>query len=361
MTVLDRMWYGNTVQAWVIALVLAVAVMAALYVLRQIAVRRLSAIARRTATDLDELIVDLARRTRSGFMLAVAVYLAALTLTLPRAADRVLGIVAAIAALFQLALWGNSGIGFGVNRYVQRRMEQDPASATTVAALSFVGKALLWAIILLVALDNIGVDITALLTGLGVGGIAVALALQNVLGDLFAAFSIALDKPFRIGDFIIVGDLLGTVEHIGLKTTRLRSLSGEQIVFSNADLLTSRIRNFKQMYERRVTFTLGVAYETPLEKLQAIPRMVRQIVEAQPQTRFDRAHFKAYGDFSLNFEVVYYVLTPDYTTYMEIQQAINLELYRQFQHEGIEFAYPTQTVHVRGALQAATPQMGSHT
>ncbi len=170
---------------------------------------------------------------------------------------------------------------------------------------------------LLLALDNLGVDVTALVAGLGVGGIAVALAVQSILGDLFASLSIVLDKPFVIGDFIIVGDLLGTVENVGIKTTRVRSLSGEQLIFSNADLLNSRIRNYGRMYERRVVFTVGVTYDTPRHKLE---------------------------DFSLDFETVYYVQDPAYNLYMDIQQAINLELYQRFADEGIEFAYPTQTL-----------------
>jgi small-conductance mechanosensitive channel len=180
-----------------------------------------------------------------------------------------------------------------------------------------------------------------------VGGIAVALAVQNVLGDLFASFSIVLDKPFVIGDFIIVGDHLGTVEHVGLKTTRIRSLSGEQLVFSNTDLLGSRIRNFKRMYERRVVFSLGVVYQTPARLLEKIPPMLRQIVESREQVRFDRAHFRDFGPHSLNFEIVYWVLSPDYALYMDIQQEINLEIYRRFEQEGIDFAYPTQTLYLR--------------
>jgi len=167
-----------------------------------------------------------------------------------------------------------------------------------------------------------------------------------VLGDLFASISIVLDKPFVIGDFIIVGDMLGTVEHIGIKTTRVRSLFGEQLIFSNNDLLNSRIRNYKRMDERRIVFSIGVVYQTPYEKLSAIPGMVREIVEAQEQTRFDRAHFSKFGDFALIYEIVYYVKIPDYNAYMDIQEAINLEIYRKFQEQGIEFAYPTQTVFV---------------
>jgi len=179
--------------------------------------------------------------------------------------------------------------------------------------------------------------------GLGVGGIAVALALQNILGDVFASMSILLDKPFVTGDFITVDELMGTVEHVGLKTTRLRSLSGEQLVFANSDLLKSRIRNYQRMEERRVAFAVRLAYPTPAEKLAAIPAIVREIIDAQELARFGRSHFKSFGTFSLDFENVYYVKSPDYDTYMDVQQAINLAICRRFQEEGIEFAHPAQT------------------
>jgi small-conductance mechanosensitive channel len=213
-----------------------------------------------------------------------------------------------------------------------------------IGALGFIVQMGLWSAVVLLALDNLGVDITALVAGLGVGGVAVALAVQNILGDLFASLAIVLDKPFVLRDFIIVGDLLGTVEHIGLKTTRVRALSGEQLIFSNADLLSSRIRNFGRMFERRVVFQIGVTYQTPRGKLEAIPGIIRDAITAQDGTRFDRSHFAAYGDFSLNFESVYYVLSPDYNRYMDIQQAINLRIHERFEAEEIEFAYPTQTL-----------------
>jgi len=210
----------------------------------------------------------------------------------------------------------------------------------------------------MIGLHNLGIDITALIASLGIGGIAVALAVQNILADLFACLTISFDKPFVIGDFIIVGDLMGTVEHIGLKTTRIRSLSGEQLVFSNNDLLGSRIRNFKRMYERRVVFNFGVVYQTSYDHLAEIPAMVKKVIGAQEQTRFDRAHFKSYGDSSLDFEVVYYVLVPDYNTYMDIQQAINMSLFRQFEKKGIQFAYPTRTLYINQepSQPAATPR-----
>jgi small-conductance mechanosensitive channel len=205
-----------------------------------------------------------------------------------------------------------------------------------------------WAAVLLVLLDNLGVNITTLIAGLGVGGIAVALAAQNVLGDLFSSLSIVLDKPFVVGDFIVIGEFMGSVEHVGLKTTRLRSLSGEQVVFSNTDLLNSRIRNYGRMFERRVVSKIGVTYQTPAGKLRRIPTIIRDIVEAQDKVRFDRAHFQTFGDSALTFEFVYYVLTPEYNYYMDVQQSINLALFEQLAAEGVEFAYPTQTVFVSG-------------
>jgi len=343
---LNKTYLGNSVQTWLVALLIAVGVLAVLRLVRRILVRRLSAMAERTGTDVDDLGVDLVRMTKFFFPLFVALYIGSRPLDMTSAMDRVLGGAMVIALLIQLALWGNAVISFWITRYMQSRMKEDAAAATTIGALRFLAKLVLWTVVLLLALDNLGADITALVAGLGVGGIAVALALQNVLGDLFASLSIVLDKPFVIGDFIIVGDFLGTVEHIGLKTTRLRSLSGEQLVFANGDLLNSRIRNYKRMAERRIVFAFGVVYQTPADKLEAIPDMVREIIESLDTTRFDRAHFKKFGNFSLDFEVVYYVLVADYNVYMDIQQQINLALYRRFEQEGIEFAYPTQTLYV---------------
>ena len=226
----------------------------------------------------------------------------------------------------------------------KKKLESNAGAVTTLTSVGFVLRMMIWVMLILIGLDNLGVNITTLIAGLGIGGIAVALALQNILGDLFASFSIVLDKPFVIGDFIIIDDCMGTIEHVGLKTTRIRSLSGEQLIFSNGDLLKSRIRNYKRMFERRVVFSLGVVYQTPYDKISQIPEMIRQAVEKNSQVRFDRAHFKAFGDYALLFEVVYWIQDPDYTIYMDIQQAINLDMFKQFSEAGIEFAYPTQTL-----------------
>jgi len=352
MIVLDATYYGNTVLAWLSALLLMGVITVVLRLLISLVMRRLSAFAKKTETDLDDLVADLIARTKLFFLLIVSMYFATFALTLPQAATRVIRTVAMLALLIQAAIWASGFISFWLKRQMKRKLEEDAATATTFSALGFLSKLIVWSVVLLLVLDNLGVDITTLVAGLGIGGIALALAVQNILGDLFASLSIVLDKPFVIGDFIIVGDLLGTVEKIGLKTTRVRSLSGEQLVFSNNDLLQSRIRNYKRMFERRILFSFGVTYQTPHEKLAAIPAMIREIIEAQDQVRFDRAHFKEYGDFSLNFEIVYYVKNPDYNFYMDTQQAINLALYRRFQEEAIDFAYPTQTIHMNSETVA---------
>jgi small-conductance mechanosensitive channel len=345
---LETSLYNNTIQQWLIAAGIAILSLIVIRILRGIIFHRLRAISEKTATELDDLITDLVYRTKFFLLLAVAIYIGSLALSLPQTMKDVITKVVIIAILAQGAIWGSGLITFWINRYKKQKIEEgDTATATTFTALNFILKLTLWSVIVLLTLDNLGFDVTALVAGLGVGGVAVALAVQSILGDLFASLSIVLDKPFVIGDFIIVDDYLGTVEHIGLKTTRIRSLSGEQLVFSNADLLNSRIRNFKRMFERRVVFTIGVTYQTPLEKLEIIPKIIREIIESKELTRFDRSHFKEYGDFSLNFETVYWVLQPDYNTYMDIHQSINLEIYKRFAEEGIEFAYPTQTLFIQ--------------
>jgi len=338
---------GNTLQSWAFALLVTLGGLVALWVLLRIVLRRFAALARQTTTDVDDLVAELGARTRLRLLAILAVYAGSLVLTLPEELSSWIGVVAWVAFLIQVAIWGDALISFWLTRYQQELVEKDADRVTTVRALSFIVRLCLYLLVVLLALDNIpGIEVTALIGSLGIGGIAVALAVQNILGDLFASLSIALDKPFVLGDSIVVGDARGTVEHIGLKTTRIRSLSGEQLIISNNDLLSSRIHNYGRMSDRRVVFTVGVSCETPYKKLQEIPSMLREIVEAQQHVRFDRAHLKAFGDFSLDFEVVYHVLEPDYDLYMDTQQAINLAIVRRFAEEGIQIPYPTQVVYV---------------
>jgi small-conductance mechanosensitive channel len=338
---------GSTRTQWVVAAAVFLATTLVGRLAVSYALARVASLARRTRNDVDDLVAELLRKTKTFFVLIVALWLASESLQLDARIDSGLERLVLIGLLVQAAFWGSGVVTYALDRYRRHQLEVDPGGATAIGAMSFVGRALVWSVVVLLVLDNLGVDVTALVTGLGIGGVAVALALQNVLSDLFGSLSIVLDRPFVVGDFVVVGDVMGTVEHVGLKTTRLRSLSGEQLVISNSDLLGSRIRNFQRMSERRAVFQLGVTYETPVEKLRAIPEIIRAAVQAQPQTRFDRSHFKSYGAFSLDFETVYYVLTPDYNAYMDTQQAINLEVCRCFEVEEIEFAYPTQTILAR--------------
>lgn len=346
MEILDQFFLGQSVRTWMTAAGIAFGTWLGVFVLTRIVAARLGRLAARSTTYLDDALVEAIRRTNMVLMLVIAIWAGTRALELDPRPTLLVNGAAVLATLLQLALWGNRVVAYSLDRYRALNLESDAGSVTTMAALAFVARIAIWSVLLLLALDNLGVDVTALVAGLGIGGIAVALALQNVLGDLFASLSIALDKPFVIGDFLVIGEFRGNVERIGLKTTRLRSLSGEQLIFSNADLLSSRIRNYQRMTERRAEFALGVVYETPADKLQRIPTMLREVVEGVENTRFDRAHFKSFGDFSLDFEVVYFVNDRDYNFYMDIQQLINLEIFRRFEADEIEFAYPTRTLHM---------------
>ena len=343
---LQQTVFGNSVLQWGLAAATLLLSLLVLRLARRIAGKRLEAFSRKTATRWDDLLARVINGTASLFLLVVALFLGSLFLQVPDRARVVIHSVVIIALLIQAGIWLGIVVRALLEDYHQRLLKTNPAAATTVNAMGFLARFVIWSVVVLLALDNLGIDVTALVAGLGIGGVAVALAVQNVLGDLFASLSIILDKPFVIGDFLIIDDFLGAVEHVGLKTTRVRSLSGEQLIFSNSDLLNSRIRNYGRMFERRVVFSIGVTYDTPREKLERIPGMIRAAIEAQDKTRFDRSHFHKYGDYALLFETVYYVLEPDYNLYMDIQQAINLAIHKAFEEQHIEFAYPTQTLFV---------------
>ena len=361
---LDPVLWNNSLAQWGTALGLSLLVVLTLGLFKQVLIRRLARLAARTGNRIDDSLAGTLEQTRLWLWLVPAIALGARSLALPARVESVLVGVALVSVFVQVGLWSGHLLGFWIEHSRRATREADPAAATSLGALGFLAKVLLWSVLTLVALDNLGVDVTALVAGLGVGGIAVALATQNILGDLFASMSIVVDKPFVLGDFIIVGEYMGTVEKIGLKTTRIRSLNGEQIVFSNADLLNSRVRNYKRMYERRVVFAFGVVYETPVEQLEAIPTLVREAIDAREGVRFERAHFQRFGDSSYDFEVVYWVLSPDYNVHMDIQQAINLALVRAFAARRIEFAYPTRTLHMvatPSAAESASPGARSAT
>ena len=338
---------NNELENWMLALGVCTGSTAAMYFIRALALRRLSDVSRRTLTRVDDLVVKMLGNTYLACLLAIGVYLGSIFLVMPESWRLVVSRVAIGALILQLGLWGDTGLRGWRSQLLGTPGDGARKASSTI--LFFMLRLLVWTVAFLMMLDNFGFNITTLVASLGVGGIAVALATQNILGDLFASLSIMLDKPFEVGDFIIVGDALGEVEYIGLKTTRLRGLGGEQIVFSNGELLRSRIHNHKRMLSRRVAFVLRVAYGTGEARMTAIPGIVRGIVAARSDVDFERAHFFRYGDWSLDFEVVYHFKSPDYLLHMDAQQDILLQIYRAFEREEIQFAHPLSVVRVADA------------
>lgn len=345
---LEHSYFGNTVLAYLTSLAILLGGMAAIYVFKRYVLGRLKRLATSSATTFDDLAVKAIERTLVPILYFGVLYAAVHTLQLSKDFERGFNIASIVLITFLAVRTLTAAVHHLLNTY----SNATSGSADSGKQLKGIGGLLnfvIWILALIFLLDNLGVKISAVVAGLGIGGIAVALAAQAVLGDLFSYFVIFFDKPFAVGDFIVVGDKMGVVEHVGIKTTRIRALSGEQLVFSNTDLTNSRVHNFKKMEKRRIVFKLGVTYQTPADKLKRIPQLVKDIVVAQEDAEFDRGHFAAYGDFSLNFEFVYYVHSADYAKYMDIQQAINLAIFEAFEKEGIEFAYPTQTLFVNKA------------
>ncbi len=352
MSVLRDLIARNSLWDCISALGILAGALGLLGLLRWFLAQRLGNLYRRTERRRLGLAERLIRRSTTLFLFSLAVLAASIKLSLPPQVTRGVHTFVLLVFLFQVGVWCATALGFWVEKEYRRRLEEkDAEAATTIHGLSVVAKIAIWVLVFLVALQTLGINVTTLLTGLGLVGLAVSLALQNVLSDFFSFIAIAMDKPFLIGDFIVVGQQMGTVEKIGLKTTRIRSLSGEEIVFSNSELVRSQIQNFKRMGERRVSFTFRVVYDTPLELLECIPKVVQEIIEKMPNTRFDRAHFKEFGEFALVFEVVYFLLDPSYHVYMDTQEKINLELMRRLAAMGVKLAYPTQVVLLQGEVQ----------
>ena len=296
----------------------------------------------------------LVERTSRLFLWAIALYLASRDLTFTAQIERSLIIGMVLIFWAQVGVWSMTAVRYAIDLRRKTSAGLDALLTSSMDVILFAAGLIVWAMVLLLALDNLGVEIKPLLAGLGIGGIAVALAVQTVLSDLLASMSIALDKPFGIGDFLTVGECQGTVEHIGVKSTRLRSLSGEQIIMGNTDILKSRVRNYGRMRERRAVFQFGVAYDTDPRALAAIPSMVRGIIEGTADTRFDRCHFLTYGATTLQFEVVFYATKPDFNTYADAQQSINLAIYERLRTMNVSLTPPNRTaVYFENSLPAA--------
>lgn len=337
---MNNLFLDNRLTGWATALGFAAGLYLVLMVLRGLCRRRIKILAERGTVRGAALVQRLLTDLNGIFILAMSLWLGSRWLVLSESAETTLRIAVLMAVLFQIGLWSVGIVDHLIARRIRREAQEDAGRKTSLNALGVVAKIGVWTLIILVGLDNLpNVNVTSLITGLGIGGIAIGLAVQNILGDLFSSLTIALDKPFVIGDTINVGEFTGTVEHIGLKSTRVRALSGEQLIFANSDLLSSRIRNFKRMEQRRVVFPLKVELDTPTEKLELIPQLLREVIEAQAGAAFDRAHFQSITDSGLQFEVVYMIATADYPTFVALQNAINLEIHRRFKEEGIVFTH----------------------
>lgn len=339
--------YGNGLSQWALAAALTAATLIVTLLARLILARSLPKPELGEEVHWPAVLHEVVDRTSTLFLIIAAIYAGTTLLDLPDSAHRLIRSIFIVALFVQFALWADR-ITAALLAWRFTTLRSKPAMRNALSLIQFILRVAVWSLALLLIFQNLGFDVTALIAGLGVGGIAVALAAQSVLGDLFASLAIILDRPFEVDDYIVFGDQSGTVQKIGIKTTRIRALTGEQISCANSDLVKMPIHNFKRMSERRVVLVLGVTYDTPADKLERIPDMVKTIVEAQDQARFDRAHFRNFGTSALEFEVVYWVLSADYTVFMDVQQAVNFAVFRGFEEEGIEFAYPSQTLYVPG-------------
>jgi small-conductance mechanosensitive channel len=328
---------------WLTAGVIAAAVWASLWILRNLIASRYKKYSSAGNRTLIRLIAYLIGNTKQILFLAVALDVARESLTLPDNIQRIVSNTAMVLILIQVGLWAGRAVRFYLE---MKELERgaDRVFSGSLDIIGFVARMLIWSLLILLALDNLGVNITALLAGLGVGGVAVALALQNVLGDLFASLSIALDKPFVIGDNLTIDSFIGRVEHIGIKTTRLRSEGGEQIILSNADILKSRVRNFGRLSQQRILATIRLTYDTPTEKLRELPKLLERVVREHAQARFERCHLKTLGESSFQFELSYFVQQPNVNPMLDLQQAVNLRIIDELRQLGVDFAYPTQYV-----------------
>jgi len=341
----SKTFLGNSLESWLWALAVFLAVLIVLKIFKTIIISRLKKLSEKTKTQLDDLFIGAIQKIASPFYLIIALYAGSLALTLTPLVDKIIYYVFLIGIVYYVIRFLENLINYGVKVLVESKEGQEGMGIIKLGGAIL--KIALWAGAIVLLLSNMGYNVTSLVAGLGIGGIAVALAIQSILGDLFSSLTIFLDKPFKIGDFIAVGDNFGTVQKVGIKTSRIELLQGEELVIANSDLTNSRIRNFGPMKTRRVMFTLGVVYGTGAETLEKIPEMLKEIIEKEEGTEIERIHFKEFGDSALIFEVAFYVNSPDYYEYMDTRQRINLEITKKFDKEGIEMAFPTQTIHLK--------------
>lgn len=343
---LERSFFGNTGQEYLYALGVLVGALLFFKIFQFFIIKKLEKATKKTETDVDDFVISLVKSVRPPFYFFVSVYVALMSIDTTLLTRRVINIVVLLAVVYEAVLVLQKVIDYVVEKVTQGEEGKDKE---IVKLLGNILKFILWIVAILLVLANLGVNVTSAIAGLGIGGIAIAMAVKDVLADMIASFAIFLDKPFKVGQSIKIGNDSGQVKRIGIRSTRIKTPQGEELIVTNQDLTKARIQNFKRMEKRRVKQMIGVVYGLESHTLKDIPVWIKEIVDAAENAEFSRAHFTTYGDFSLNFEIVYHIATDDYVMYMDAQQEINLAIYEKFESEGIEFAYPTQTVIVEKA------------
>ena len=342
-------YWNNSLYDYLIALAIFVGAIIILKIFQLIILSRLRKLAKKTKTDFDDAVIEIFSKIKPPFYFFIAIFFALKQLQLPETVFKVINVIILIAVVYEVVQAIQRMVDYLAKKYLlkeQKEKEGKQQSKAMIKALSMIVKIVLWLLAIVLVLGNLGFDVTSLIASLGIGGIAIALALQNILSDMFSSFSIYIDKPFQIGDYIMVGTDGGTVEHIGLKSTRIRTLQGEELVISNKELTSARVQNFKKLEKRRISMNIGVAYGTKVTKLKKITVLVKRALKEHKKAEFDRCYFESYGDFSLNYNVVYFVNSSEMGDAVKIKNEFHLKLYKLFEDEGIEFAFPTQTIHL---------------
>lgn len=350
---LDAVFYGNQVWEYIAAAFILAAAFTSFLLFRSVAISRLRLLVRQTETGFDDLLVDLFWRVTKLEYFLYSFFISSQILHFSKAAQKSLKVVFLAAVTFRVVVIAQQAAAFLIREFTIPEGKAEAVHLDTARNIGYLADLALGLGGLLFFLDNLGVNITSMLAGLGIGGVAVALAAQSILGDLFSAVAIYLDKPFEVGDFIVLDDYKGAVEHIGLKTTRVRSISGEVLVFANSQLTSSRIRNYQLLKERRVVLNFGLINQTPVEKVKTVPRLVKDIIANTEKVRLDRVHFSGLGESALQFEAVYFVLDPDYNLYMDLNQRILLSILESLDGAGVRLAYPTRTLYNEGPAAVA--------
>jgi small-conductance mechanosensitive channel len=343
--ILNRVYYNNTVEEYLISIGVIVGGILLLKIFKKIILNRLKKWSESTETTIDNFAINAIEKFALPALNVLIVYIGITLLELSPKANQILKIAVAVVITFFILRLVSSIALHGLKSYV-RRQDQGEEKVKQLGGIMLIINATIWIIGIIFLLDNLGQDVGAIIAGLGIGGIAIALAAQNILGDLFNYLVIFFDQPFEIGDFIILDDKMGTVEYIGIKTTRLKSLSGEQLILANSDLTKSRVHNFKRMQRRRIQFEIGIVYESTIDQIKAVPIIIKEVIDSIEGLTLDRTHFKSYGDFSLIFQTVYFVESADYNIYMDKQEIINLRIHEEFEKRKIDFAYPTQSIYL---------------